>query len=91
MIDLRPDQFEAKIRQAQFRRDRREIGQLKSERVHVRPKPGERDLLGRRHAADGMVLIDDERPQARPRQVAGAGQAVVAGPDDDRVIELRHI
>ena len=58
--------------------------------MHVRTEAGERQLLGRRHATDRMVLVEHERLQTRARQIAGAGQSVVAGADNDRVIRLRH-
>ena len=44
------------------------------------------DLLGHARPADDAAPFQDERPQPRPRQVRSGNEAVVAGPDHDRVV-----
>jgi hypothetical protein len=61
VIDLRPQQFEAVLGETQLLRHGREICELKPAGVHVRAEARERDLLGRRHAADCVVLVEHER------------------------------
>ena len=67
-----------------------EVGQLVAARVDVRPEPGERQLLGERHAPYVVVALEDEHVQPRPRKVAGARQSVVPGAHNDGVIPRRH-
>jgi hypothetical protein len=77
--------------QVELVRDGREVGQLIAARVQIRPEAGQRDFLGQGHAADRVVLLQHQDAQARARQIAGAGQSVVACSEDDRVIGLCHV
>jgi hypothetical protein len=43
-------------------------------------------FFGHRRAAEHVAAFEHEHALARPRQVSGAGEAVVAAPDDDRVV-----
>ena len=67
-----------------------EVGQLVAARVDVRPEPGERQLLGERHASYVVVALEDEHLQPRLRKVAGAGQPIMPGADNDGVVPRRH-
>ena len=49
-------------------------------------KPGRGDLLGRAAAARDVAGLEHEHPLARLREVARAGEAVVASADDDDVV-----
>ena len=84
--DVGLDQRESVPRQLQLARRRREVGELVAAGVHVRPETGQRQLFGERHAAEGVVLLEDEHLQTRPGEVAGAGEAVLAGADDDGIM-----
>ena len=86
VIDFGPNELKTEVGQSQLLGYGRQIGELKPKRVHVRPEAGERQLLGRRHAADRMILIEYQRPQPGARQIASAGQSVVAGTDNDCII-----
>src|SRR6266403_497422 len=83
------DQFIA-VEQTQFVRDRREVRQLISARVKVRPKTGQGFLFGYGHAANGVILFEDKNLQPRPGEIARARQTVVSRPDNDSVVRMRH-
>ena len=51
---------------------------------------GEGNFLGDRQAADGMVLFQDQDLEPGPGQITGAGEAVVAGADDDGIVGFGH-
>src|SRR5205807_7976028 len=74
----------------QLARRRGEVGELVAAGVYVRPETGQRQLFGERHAAEGVILLEDEHLQARPGEVAGAGEAVLAGADADGIMARRH-
>src|SRR5262249_26974470 len=58
-----------------------------AQRVRERGEPEARpQLLGDRGPANEMAALEDERLQTRLREIGAVHQAVVAGPDDDRVI-----
>jgi hypothetical protein len=46
------------------------------------------EFLGDGGAADDLPALEDRHPEAGAGQVAGAGQAVVTGPDDNGIKEL---
>ena len=48
------------------------------------------DLLRHRGAADHVPALEHERLQAGASEIGAAGQPVVAAPDDDGVVALRH-
>ena len=48
------------------------------------------DLFGHRRAADHMAALEHERLQPGAGEVGAAGQPIVAAPDDDGVVPLRH-
>jgi hypothetical protein len=52
-------------------------------RTHAR-----RNFIGRKEAARTGAALEDEGLQPRLPEVRGRDQAVVAGPDDDRVVSL---
>src|SRR5262245_19534479 len=87
--NLRLDEFVA-IKQAQFIRNWREIRELITTRVNVRPKTRQRFFFGDSHTADRVVLFEDQNLQARSGQVAGTRQAIVPRANDDGVIRMRH-
>ena len=43
-------------------------------------------FLGHRRSANNVPALKHLHFQARAREVAGAGEAIVAGPDDERVV-----
>jgi hypothetical protein len=57
-------------------------------RVEVVPEAGSRDLLCRAAAAGDVAGLEHEHPLARLREVAGAGEPVVAPAHDDDVEAL---
>jgi hypothetical protein len=88
VVDLGADQLEAEIGEPQFGRHGRQISELEAKGMHVRPETREREFLGRRHAADRMVLIEHERSQSGACQIASASQSVVAGANNNYIIRL---
>ena len=51
----------------------------------VNQKPGP-ELLGDRRAADEVAALEDQRLEARLREVGAVDEPVVAAADDDRVV-----
>jgi hypothetical protein len=88
--EVRLDQLEAMLRQLQLAGDGRKVGELITAGVDVRPEARERDLFGEGHTADGMVSLEDQDFEPRPREVTGARQPVVPRADDDGVVPHRH-
>ena len=89
--DLRPirvgrEQLEAMVREAQLLRRRRQLGHQIAAGMHVRKEARCRKRLGDRHAADRGVALQHEHLEPGPGEIAGAGEAVVAGADDRRVV-----
>jgi hypothetical protein len=63
-----------------------DLGAQQAQRVgERREREARRHLLGDGGAADEVVLLQDQRPQAGLPEVGGVGEAVVAATHDDRV------
>ena len=77
--NVRGDEATGRGAQAQLAHDRRP---QPADRVgQGRDAGARRQLGGRRRSADGLAPLQDDRPQAGPRQVGGGDQAVVAAAD----------
>jgi hypothetical protein len=59
--------------------------------VNVRPKAWQGFFFGDSHAANRVILFNNQDLEPCPGQVAGTGQAVVPRADDDGVVMMRHV
>jgi len=89
--DLRPvgarrDQLEPVLRESELIGRWRQLGDEIAARMNVGEVARCGDLLGDRHPSDGRVALERHDFQPGPREIAGAGQAVVSRADDSRVV-----
>ena len=59
--------------------------------MNVRPKARQCFFFRDSHAANGVILFEDQDLQTSPGQVAGTAQTIMARADDDGVIMMRHV
>src|SRR5688572_24265933 len=77
--------------QRQFANERRDHAHRMDGRADVVAETRERDLLGARAAADGLLRLQDGDGEALTGEDDGGGEPVRAGSDDDGVVSHGRI
>jgi hypothetical protein len=83
-------QFDAMRRQVEFRRNRRDIGELVTGCMHIGLEARQREFFGNGHAADRAILLENQHRKPCSGEIAGASETVLSCSDDDGVVGLRH-